>query len=295
MQSFQTRRFLMQNVSRREFLGKSAMGLAAAGCLSAGVSRLDADPLGIPIGFQLYSVRANAAKDFPATLKELAEAGYRAVELCSFTGYDDFAPLAKMKPAEIRQTLKAAGMQCESCHYTPDEFKSPLDEKISFAKELGLKYMILSSFGLKRDATLGDWKQAADELNKAGEKISKAGIQAGYHNHHMEFAKLDGLLIYDELMKKLDPKLIKMQFQCAVVSIGFDPVTYLTKYPGRFCSLHLADWSSAEKKQAPIGKGVIDWKKLFAVAKPAGIKNYFVEMDLELIKASVPYLHELKV
>ncbi len=285
----------MQNISRREFLGKSAIGLAAAGYLSAEASLLDADPLGIPIGFQIYSVREKAVKDFPGTLKELAGDGYRAVELCSFTGYDDFAPLAKMKPAEIRQTLKAAGMHCESCHYTPDEFKSNLDERITFAKELGLKYMILSSFGLKREATLDDWKRAADDLNKAGEKILKAGIQAGFHNHHMEFAKLEGMLIYDELMKKLDPKLVKMQFQCAVVSIGYDPVTYLTKYPGRFCSLHLADWASTEKKMAPIGKGVIDWKKLFVVAKSAGVKNYFVEMDLELLKASVPYLHELKV
>ena len=233
-------------------------------------------------------------KDFPGTLKEMAGAGYRAIELCSFSGYDDFAPLAKMKPAEIRQTLKTAGMHCESCHYTPGEFKSNLDERISFAKELGLKFMVLSSFGLKRDATLDDWKKAADDLNKAGEKISKAGIQAGYHNHHMEFAKLDGMLIYDELLKKLDPKLVKMQFQCAVVNLGYDPVTYLTQYPGRFCSLHLADWSSTEKKQVPVGKGIIDWKKLFAIAKPAGIKNYFVEMDLDLLKASAPYLHELK-
>jgi sugar phosphate isomerase/epimerase len=285
----------MHNISRREFLGKSALGFAAAGYLSTAVSMLDADPLGIPVGFQIYSVREKAVKDLPGTLKEMAGAGYRAIELCSFSGYDDFAPLAKMKPAEIRRTLKEAGMHCESCHYTSDEFKSNLDERISFAKELGLKFMVLSSFGLKRDATLDDWKRAADDLNKAGEKILKAGIQAGYHNHHMEFAKLDGMLIYDELMKKLDPKLVKMQFQCAVVNIGYDPVTYVTKYPGRFCSLHLADWSSTEKKQVAVGKGIIDWKKLFAVAKHAGIKNYFVEMDLDLLKASTAYLHELKV
>lgn len=285
----------MQTISRREFLGRSAMGLAAAGYLSAGALGLEADPLGLPIGFQIYPVREQSVKDFEGTLRELAAVGYRAIELCSFSGYDDFSPLAKMKAPEVRQTLKTVGLHCESCHYTSEELKTSLEDRINYAKELGLKYMVLSSFGLKRDATLDDWKRAADDLNKVGEKTKQAGIQLGYHNHDMEFKELNGVLVYDELMKQLDAKLIKMQFQCAVVSIGYDPVTYLSKYPGRFCSLHVADWSSSEKKMVPVGKGVIDWKKLFVAAKTGGVRNYFVEMDKDLIKASYSYLHELKV
>jgi sugar phosphate isomerase/epimerase len=69
----------------------------------------------------------------------------------------------------------------------------------------------------------------------------------------------------------------------------------MTKYPGRFCSLHLQDWSAAEKKQMPIGQGSVDWKKLFAAAKKGGVKNYFVEMNMAAMKESYPYLHDLKV
>jgi sugar phosphate isomerase/epimerase len=271
------------------------MGLATAGYVSARALPLKANPLGLPIGFQIYSVREQSVKDFAGTLRELAVVGYQAVELCSFAGYDDFSSLATMKASEVRQVLKTAGLHCESCHYTPEELKSSLDDRISYATELDLKFMILSSFDLKRNATLDDWKRAADDLNKVGEKTKKGGIQLGYHNHNMEFKELNGVLIYDELMKQFDPKLIKMQFQCAVVSIGYDPVTYLAKYPGRFCSLHVADWSSTEKKMVPVGKGVIDWQKLFVAAKAGGIKNYFVEMDKALLKASCPYLQNLKV
>jgi len=64
---------------------------------------------------------------------------------------------------------------------------------------------------------------------------------------------------------------------------------------GRFLSIHVADWSPTEKKQVPVGTGAIDWKKLFAAAKKAGVKNYFVEMSLDLMKPSVPYLKDLKV
>lgn len=278
----------MQTITRRELLALlSAVGLPA----------LRADPLGMPVGFQVFPVREALAKDFPGTLKEMAGIGYRAVEMCSPPGYvsSGFGPLVNMSASEMKQIIGSAGLRCESCHYGFKEMKEHLDERITFAKGLGLKQMICSSFGLPKAATLDDWKKAADELNAIGEKTRKAGLQCGFHNHNGEFAELDGVLIYDELMRRLDGQLVKMQFQVAVISIGYEAATYLTKYPGRFVSLHLADWSNAEKKSVPLGKGVVDWKKLFAAAKTGGVKNYFMEMELDAMRESYPYLHALKV
>ncbi len=280
----------MQMISRRGFVGAAA-GFAAAAC-----EALRADPLGMPIGCQTFTVRELLGKDFPGTLKQLASIGYRSIEMCSPPGYQNagFGSLVNMKAAEMRGIIRDAGLKCESCHYQFNELKEHLDDRIAFAKELGLKQMIVSMFNVPRDATMADWTRAADELNKIGEKTQKAGLQAGFHNHHFEFKEIDGVLIYDKLMQTFDPKLVKMQFQVAVINLGFEAATYLTKYPGRFISLHLADWSSTEKKSVPVGKGVVDWKKLFSVAKTGGVKNYFVEMDLEAMKASVPFLRELK-
>ena len=111
--------------------------------------------------------------------------------------------------------------------------------------------------------------------------------------HNNEFKELEGVLIYDELMRQFDAKLVKMQFQVAVISLGYEAATYLKKYPGRFLSLHLADYSTADKAAVAVGSGVVDWKKLFAAAKTSGVKNYFVEMDLKEMKASYAYLHKL--
>lgn len=283
--------------TRRQFLGGSAIGIAGAGYLSQGARELSADPLGLPIGFQVFPVREMLGKDFPGTLRQLAAVGYRSVEMCSPPSYKDygFAPLVDMNASEMRRIIQDAGVHCESCHYQFGELKQHLDERIAFAKELGLKQMILSTFGLRRDATMDDWKRAADEWNKIGGEIQKAGLQAGYHNHDFEFKQFDGVLVYDELMRRFDPKVIKMQFQVAVISLGYDAAAFFTKYPGRFISAHLADWSPADKKQVPVGKGVVDWRKLFTAAKTGGLKNYFVEMDLDLMNASYPYLHDLKV
>ena len=111
--------------------------------------------------------------------------------------------------------------------------------------------MVLSSFGLPRRGHAGRLEAGAAELNKIGETTQKAGMQLGFHNHNNEFKELDGVLIYDELMRTFDPKLVKMQFQVAVISLGFEAATYLKKYPGRFLSMHLADYSTAEKKAVP--------------------------------------------
>jgi sugar phosphate isomerase/epimerase len=273
-----------------------AVGAAAAGYLSRGALELSADPLGMPIGCQSWPVREALAKDFPGTLKQLAGVGFRTLEMCSPPGYatSGFGPLAKMKAAEIRQAIDAAGLRCESSHFQFRELRESLDERIAWSKEMRLTQMVLSTFGLPNNAPMADWMRAADELNKIGDETQKAGIQLGFHNHNFEFQTIDGVLVYDKLMGQLDAKLVKMQFQVSVVSLGYEAATYLTKYPGRFLSLHLADWSAAEKKTVAIGKGVVDWVKLFAAARTGGVKNYFVEMDLDLMKASIPYLHGLK-
>ena len=128
------------------------MGLAAAGYLARGAADLMADPLGFPIGSQTWTVRESIGKDFDGTLRLLAADGYKAIEMCSPPGYEDsgFGPLMSIKAAEMRQRIHAAGLVCESCHYGFDELKEHLDERVAFAKELGLKQMIIASFGLPR-------------------------------------------------------------------------------------------------------------------------------------------------
>ena len=106
---------------------------------------------------------------------------------------------------------------------------------------------------------------------------------------------MDGKRTYDVLFDLLDPKLVKFQFQVSTISHGFDAAEYFTKYPGRFISMHVQGWSSRTKKIVPVGQDDLDWKKIFTAAKVGGIKNYFVEMNLDFMKASVPYLQHLQV
>lgn len=285
----------MISISRREFCKIATTQVAAIGILSTGVRKLGANPLGMPIGCQTWPVREMIAKDFPGTIKQLAAAGFQSIELCSPVGYADsgFAGLAKYKGAELKQILGDAGITCVSSHFGIEELRDKQDDRIAWAKDIGLTQMLVPSLNGPKNPTMDDVKRAADEYNKIGERAQQAGIQQGLHNEDFELSTVDGKRTYDVLFQLLDPKLVKFQFQVSTISQGYDAAEYFTKYPGRFISMHVQGWSSQTKKIVPVGKGTLDWKKIFTAAKTGGIKNYFVEMKLEMMRESVPYLRAL--
>src|ERR1043165_4924138 len=286
----------MSAISRRDFV-KSAATCATAGFMISNAMNLDANPLGLPIGCQTWPVRNMIAKDFPATIKQLAEAGFQTVELCSPLGYADsgLGGLAKYKGNELRKILSDAGVTCFSSHFGIEELRANQDDRIAWAKDVGLTQMLVPSLNGPKNPTMDDVKRAADEYNKMGEKAAQAGIQQGLHNEDFEISKVDGKRTYDVLFELLDPQLVKFQFQVSPISNGFDAAECVTKYPGRFISMHVQGWDAKRKRIAAVGHDSLDWKKIFTTAKPAGVKNYYVEMELPMMQASVPYLRKLEV
>ena len=287
----------MSAISRREFLQSAATCAAAAGFLSSSSLELRANPLGLPLGCQTWPVREMIAKDFPGTIKQLAQAGFQTIELCSPVGYADsgFAGLAKYSGAELKKILNDAGVTCVSSHFGIQELRDNQEGRIAWAKDVGLTQMIVPSLDGPKKPTMNDVKRAADEYNKMGEQAAKVGIQQGLHNEDFELSMVNGKRTYDLLLGLLDPKLVKFQFQVSTISRGYDAAEYFTKYPGRFISMHVQGWSAEAKKIMPVGQDTLDWKRIFIAAKTGGIKNYFVEMNLDMMKASVPYLRKLQV
>jgi sugar phosphate isomerase/epimerase len=284
----------MQPTSRRNFLINTT---AAASAIAASDSLLRADPLGMPIGCQTYPVRESIARDFPGTIKELSAAGFQTIELCSPVGYADggFAPVGKHKGAELKRMLGDLGVSCISSHFSIQELRKDAPGRIAWAKEVGLTQMMVPSLDGPKNPTMDDVKRAADEYNKIAEQAAAAGIQQGLHNEDFELSKVNGKRTYDILFELLDPKLVQFQFQVSTIAEGYDAAQYFDKYPGRFISMHVQGWSAKTRKIVAVGEGTLDWHKIFSAAKTGGIKNYFVEMDLDLMRRSVPYLHALQV
>ena len=307
----------MAEISRREFLEKAAAGSAVGGLLAADAGDLGANPLGLPIGSQIYPFRS-MLKDFPAFVKMMAGIGVTRLELCSPIGYGaDFAALANGK--EVEKILADHGIKAESGHFDLAELRKNQDKSIAWAKAVGIRQMIVASLGDGNGGdspTMEQVKKAADEYNQIAAIAAKAGIQQGLHNEGFEISMVDGKRTYDMLFDLLDPKLVKFQFQMSTITAGLIAAEYFLKYPGRFISMHLQDVDmnapvttppstqgtpaaesrrAGRRPQVAVGKGSIDWVKTFTAAKTGGVKNYFVEQNWELTQQSVAYLKTLKV
>ena len=286
----------MSTTSRRSFL--KATGAVAA---IAAASRLQAERLQLPIGLQLYSVRNQLPTDFAGTLAQVRSAGYTVVEAAGY--YDRSA-------ADFRHAMDAAGLRCVSTHHPLNVLETQLDQWLDYGHTLGLEYMVCSSSGgMHRDPaakgppTLDDWRWIAGEFNRIGEKVKSAGIAFGVHNHTPEFAVIDGVLVYDELLRLTDPKFVVFEMDCGwVYASGHNPVDYLSKTPERFPLMHVKDMTQGANGQMhsiEMGRGKIDYAPILRAA--TGLKQYFIEQEefdidpMQALRIDAEYMRNLRM
>ncbi len=287
----------MTRFSRRAFLEKAAAGTAAAGIFTA-ARGLQANPLGLPIGSQTWPHRQRIQKgDLAGLCKDLKALGVGTLELCS-PGYPEFAGLADGK--QTRKIIEDAGLKCPSAHFTMEEMRTKQPQMIAWAKDIGMTQMGVATLAEgPRDgkATMDAVKRAGDGYNRIGETAAKAAIVQFLHDEEFEAAHVDGKLVYEILIGMLDPKYVKFQYQMSAMPQVGDVVTYFTKYPGRFISMHLQGVPKADQPRAQIavGKDGVDWAKVFTAAKTGGVQNYFVEQRWDLTVESVAFLKTLNV
>ena len=281
--------------TRRNFIKTTGTAIGSAALISQlplGLAACSSAPT--TFGFQVWTLREQLFEDFEGTLKKMANMGYKEVEMCSPLGYKGtFDKFDKYTGTELRKIIEDQGLVCTSSHYNLGELRDGLGKTIEWTHQMGIKQMPLAAFWLPKDASVDDYRKSCEELNQIAEKVKTEGLQMVFHNHHMEFQTINGELIYDEMLKVLDPDLVKMQFQVAVVDIGYKAADYFRKYPGRFISAHLADYSSELEKQVPVGQGIVDWEDFFEASKIGGVQNFYVEMAPETFAPSAEFLLSL--
>ena len=280
-------------ISRRRFLIAAPLALAGGACISP--SAFGARPAGrklARVGLQLYTLRNEMKADFVGTLEKVAAVGYKEVE---FAGYFD------RKPQEVRALLDRLGLTSPASHVPLASVQNDLASAIDAAKIIGHKFLVCPYLMPNERQTLADYQKLAPIFNRAGEACRKAGIQFAYHNHDFEFVPLDGRVPFDVLLSETDAKLVKIELDLYwITKAGEDPLAYFDKHPGRFPLVHVKDMDNTAKKNfTEVGRGTIDFKKIFAKSKQAGIEHYFVEQDqssspLESIKVSYDYLSKLE-
>lgn len=228
----------------------------------------------IPIGLELYSVRGELKKDLLGTVRGVAKLGYECVEF-----YAPYYDWTLQQAREVRKELDGLGVRCYSTHNELPAFTADgVGKAIELNQALGARYVVLAHPGEVKD--VDGWKRIAEMLNAANAKLIEHGLNAGYHNHDLEWKPVGGQKPIELLASNTD-KSIALQLDVGTcLEAGSDPVAWVEKNPGRIRSMHCKEWSPEKGYRVLFGEGVAPWKKLFAAAENVGgIEYYLIEQE----------------
>lgn len=240
---------------------------------------------------QLYSLRADFAKDVPGTLKLVRDLGFKQVEL---------AGTYNLPPAEFKKLLDANKLKPIAGHFPFDKLRTDPESVARDAKALGLKYAGCAWIPHKGEFDEAQCRAAAEVFNKAGAVFAKYGIKCYYHVHGYEFRPLGNGTVFDLLMAQTNPKTVVFQMDILwVVFPGQDPVKLFEKYGKRWELVHLKDLKKGVKtgehtgktdvtNDVALGSGQMDYPAILRAAQKAGVKYYFIEDESPSVHEQLP-------
>jgi sugar phosphate isomerase/epimerase len=266
-------------LTRRKFLMQT--GLTAAGMFVL-QDALFAKP-SFKVGLQLYSLRDEIGQDIKSVIAKAAKAGYQELETFGYSKEKGFFGL---KPKEFKHLLSSHGMTSPSGHYGIDTYlgggsSDELKMYIDVAKGLGQTYLTVPYLGDKLRNSTDAFKSVSAKLNAAAEICKQSGLKLAYHNHDFEFKPIDGVMLYDVMLKETDPKLVAFEMDIYwVVRAGQDPIKLIDQHPGRFKMWHIKDMDKGKPElNTEVGSGSVNFQKIFAKAQKAGLQHIFMEQE----------------
>jgi len=283
-------------MNRRGFLHQCS--LVAAGSLAGSASfplfpqAARADGCGgTPPGVQLFTVRSALAADLRAALRSLREIGIVEAELFGLNGPES-ATLFGSPVGELKRAFDENGIRVPLSHIGGNLANTA--EIAQIARTLGIEALCValpSEFsgpnGMVPAQSRAQLDTLAEKLNRAGREYRDLGLTFGYHNHHVEFTRVDGVVPYDYLMNNTDPDLVKIELDVGwLATAGVDPVVYLHRHSGRVIACHLKDYAPSiatdvpQRKLVPPGAGTINFAAVLAAMRQTGVHHGFIEVDV---------------
>jgi sugar phosphate isomerase/epimerase len=276
-------------MKRRTFV--QTLGAAAASALVLPRTAFAAKHLS-HVGLELYSVRKAMRADPEGTLAAVRAAGYTDVELLwSMNNFDRTIQ-------QVKASLAHEGLRAPSAHISPSNLTEDWEKHLDDAKLLGMNYLIVASLPESAN-TLDLWRKWADTFNTAGATARKANLWLAFHNEPDHMKLIDGQVPYDIFIKRLDPKVVRLQLDVGnMIMGGGDPMAYLHRYPNRYWSFHLKDVVPNKSSDTELGTGTVNFKQLLAAIPNVNEKPAYVEQEgpsdeIAAAKHNAAYLKKL--
>lgn len=257
----------------------------------------------LSFGLEIYSLRGEAEKDLPATLAMIRGFGFDEVEVSGLYGHS---------AAEFRRLLDKNGLQATSMMADHDRLARDIRSVADDAHALGAEYVVCGTIPhKKKHLTDEECSQAAEDLNRWGERLLSSGLHCCYHTHGIEFDPSGTGTVFDTLAKRTNAKFVNFEMDIFWIVFAYqDPAKLMHQYPGRFPLMHLKDIGKGtalggspgdvlEEASVPLGKGLVDIPAALRAARETGVRHYYIEDEAvdaaRQIPESLRYLESISL
>ncbi len=233
---------------------------------------------------------------FQQSMHKLAAIGYQAVQVSARP------PRDQMNDAEVAAACADAGLTICATHEPAASITETPEAVVETLKTLGTRYTAYphpNGYNIDDPAELKNFIAALDH---AGSVLRQAGMVLTYHNHALEFRKLDGRTHLDRIYADTDPKNLQGEIDTYWVQMGgASPIDWCQRLAGRLPLLHMKDLGIREGNTPimhEIGYGNLDFKGIIAAAEASGCEWFIVEQDqcpgdpFESLRLSFEYIQQ---
>jgi len=253
---------MMRRFDRRALLAGSLAALG--GC--AGPRMASRGPR--RIGLADITVMPELLRDYPGTLRRVAEMGYTTMGM-RLVGYRGVPDPGERAAADKARMIRDAGLELGVVRLGVRNVD--YDAQLDSAAAIGARIVAMTTAppfisGLR----VGETTRAAfdawlPQLATLGEKAKARGLTLAYHNHWYDLTPLDGDRPLDLIARQVPPELLSFEIDLAWTwYAGVPPLALLRQLESRVASMH---WKDIDRTR---GKEITD----HAVAPGAGEMNY---------------------
>lgn len=254
------------------------------------------------IGVQAMMLRDHAKEHgVGESLRRVAELGYRAVEMSQI-------PMTPTNVEAMERAQQDLGIDIASlsASYLPqrgsDSLSEDLDKISADCERLGVRYLRIGMAPLQYLTSISDVADFCAGVDKIAVELAQRGVRLYYHNHHVEYGRLEGRTLLDIIYDSAPNLGLEVDVHW-VQRGGDDPVRALRRYGERTELVHLKDYRIAimppeaiEAREAgdfaafgeawrdlvqfaEVGEGTLDFPSIITASAEIGAEYLFVEQD----------------
>lgn len=237
-------------------------------------------------------------------LEELSNIGLTSIEISQI-------PMTKENVLEFKKAIKDFNITVAamSASLAPmgegmkgETLKTDYEKIVSDCKELGCNFLRIGMLPFPAMVSLEKIIEFAKDANEMANRLLKDGIKLYYHNHHIEFEKVNGKYVLDIIRENAPDIGFELDVHW-VQRGGENPVNIIKKYAGKVDLLHLKDYKVVRVDMkaldylakgdakgfmqeftnvvrfAEVGEGSLDFKSIIDVGVESGVKHLLIEQD----------------